>query len=503
MQHMNRYLFGTVFITGAAVLVLEVAAVRILAPYYGSSLHVFSSVLTVILAALSVGYWYGGKRADTYKSIDELYALIAASGLLVLMLLLVATTVLPTFGRILPVSVGPLFFSFSLFFLPAFLLGIVSPYIIKLQSMYTPLEEIGSVVGKTFFWGTCGSIIGSIASGFYLIPTLGVELSITLVSIVLAGLGVVTPLFLDRPLQKKWMIGILSLIVIFGSCLYVLTEHRNKQFVYRSDGLYSSITISDRKIYGQSARLLNRDLNNSSAIFLGNKKLVFDYAQFSKLYKSLKPDASSMLVLGGGAYTVPRSIVATDPDIVVDVVEIEPELYALAQKYFDLSDISRINNYTQDARVFLDRTDKKYDIIFVDLFGTNMAAPFHLTTYEYYALLQEHLTPDGIIMLNYVGKPKGASPSLTGSLIKTVTAVFPNTRGFMLNPQEPEKFQNIMFLSRNGTTTIQTPYAILFESGRTLTMENMELDLTMHDFNTELLLTDDHAPIERLMAKQR
>ena len=499
---MNRYLFGTVFLTGASVLILEVAAVRILTPYYGSSLHVFSSVLTVILAALSVGYWYGGARADARQSIDELYTLITSSGVLVLALLLIATIVLPKFGLIFPISFGPLIFSFILFFLPAFILGIVSPYIIKLQSVYTPAEEIGSVVGKTFFWGTMGSIVGSIASGFWLIPMIGVELSITFVSIILISVGVVTPLFLNRPLRKRWGIGALTAVLIFGSCLYILTIQRASTFVHQSNGLYSSIIIRDTTIYGKPARLLNRDTNNSSAIFLDTKDLVFDYTQFANLYSTLKPDARKMLMLGGGAYTIPRSIVASDPQIEIDVVEIEPTLFTLAQEYFDLSDTSRITNYTQDARVFLTQTDTEYDVIFVDLFSTNLAAPFHLTTFEYYTLLHDHLTEGGVLILNYVGKPKVESPSLTGSVIKTLVSVFPDMQGFMINPKHITRSQNIMFVAQKNTSLGNLPESLPAHSAP-LILEEMKLDLSIYASNEEYLLTDDHAPIERLMMKQR
>lgn len=503
MQTLNRYLFGTVFLTGAAVLILEIAAVRLLAPHYGSSLYVFSSVLTVILAALSIGYWYGGKRADAQHSLSELYGIITAAGLLVLLLLLAATSILPIFGRMFPVSVGPLLFSFGLFFLPAFLLGIVSPYIIKIQSIHTPTTAIGGVVGKTFFWGTFGSIVGSIASGFWLIPTLGVELAITLVSIVLVAIGTVTPLFLSQPLPRKWFPLVLTTTLIFSSLLYLQIQHRNNAYLYYADGLYSSIIIKDVDIYGQPARLLNRDTNNSSAIFHNSEDLVFDYTQFAALYQELVPDATSFLMLGGGAYTIPRHVVATDPNIRVDVVEIEPDLYHLAQEYFDLSDTKRISNFAEDARVYLSRTNKKYDVIFADLFSTNMAAPFHLTTYEYYQLVKQRLKPNGILLINYAGKPESEAPSLTGSVVKTVTRVFPNTTAYQLRPEQPTRSQNIVFVARNGSTPISPKKELTFYSANNLTFENMQLDLAHYNLETEYLLTDDFAPVEKLKAKQR
>lgn len=505
-MHINRHLFFTVFITGAAVLVLEVAAVRILAPHYGSSLYVFSSVLTVILAALSVGYWYGGKRADEKESVDELFALIAISGLLVVLLLLTAIYGLPKYSIYFSVMSGPLVFSLALFFVPAFLLGIVSPYIIKLQSLNTPENEIGSVVGKTFFWGTAGSIFGSIASGFWFIPTLGVELSIMLVSIMLVALGVVMPLFLNRPLNKKWVMGIVVITTLFGLATYALVHHRNSAYVYRTDGLYSSIAVEDFTFGWFPGRILHRDTNNSSAIFTDSKELLFPYTQLVLLYETIMPDAESFLLLGGGAYTVPRTLIDRDPDIQFDVVEIEPSLFNIAQEYFDLSDTSRIKNHVGDARVFLAQKEKdnEFDIIFHNAFGTDTSAPFHLTTLEYYTLVREHLSDDGIFFVNFIGKPKGPRPSYTGSVAKTLTAVFPNTRAFMLYPDEYDKTQNIMFVARKDDQPIDIDEVILTDRFKQkLVVKDMELDLSLYDFEKEILLTDDHAPVEKLMAKQR
>jgi len=344
MKNSNNKLFATVFITGAAVLIIELAAVRILSPIYGSSLYVLSSVLTVILGALSVGYWYGGKMSDREHSIDTLYSIITISGLSVLTLSLLSGWLLPTYGPELSTAAGPLVFSLILFFIPAFLLGIVSPYIIKLQSVDTKIEKIGAVVGATFFWGTFGSIFGSLATGFILIPHLGVTRTIVLVSLTLVALGIMMPLFSNRPLNKKRVAIFLVATSILCTSLYLQNMNINESFVYAEDGIYSSIKIKDTAVNKKTVRALLRDTNNSSAVILNSKELVAPYTKFTLLYKSLVPNSKNILILGGGAYTTPRTLTHRDPSLKIDVVEIEPGLFNLSKEYFDLSDTTNIRN---------------------------------------------------------------------------------------------------------------------------------------------------------------
>ena len=164
---------GTVFVTGAGVLIVEVTAVRFLAPYFGASLYVLSSVLTVILLALALGYYAGGRLSDRLPSHQPLYTLITGAGLTLLALTYAALHTLPDLGAIFPLAIGPLVVALLFFFVPAFLLGIDSPYVIRLLTDIEPPERRGGIVGATFFWSTAGSITGSLLAGFVLVPLLG------------------------------------------------------------------------------------------------------------------------------------------------------------------------------------------------------------------------------------------------------------------------------------------------------------------------------------------
>jgi predicted membrane-bound spermidine synthase len=180
-----------VFLTGACVLIVEVLAVRVFSPYYGNTIYTVSSVITVILLALSVGYYAGGVAADRRPSRERFFGLILASGIVLLVLHIVGTLTLPAISGALSIQVGPLVSAATMFLLPAVLLGMVSPYAIKLHSLAAPQQGVGSVAGTIFFWSTLGSISGSLLAGFVLIPTVGVNRVFIAVGVVLVLLGAI------------------------------------------------------------------------------------------------------------------------------------------------------------------------------------------------------------------------------------------------------------------------------------------------------------------------
>lgn len=516
MQRYSRYaLYATVWITGAAVLIVEVTAVRMLSPFFGSSLFVLSSVLTIILGALSIGYYVGGTYADRYPFSGPLFALITISGLSILLLQYISTVILEPFGELFSVISGPVLLSLILFFIPAFLLGMVSPYVIALQTRAVMYERVGSVVGATFFWGTLGSIVGSLASGFLLIPTAGVQNTVSATGGVLVVLGVTGMLFLkdaalpkerDQTHNARRHLFIVLALVLLVVLVYVVEEKNSTPpgTLIKIDGLYSNIYAYEGTHRGETVRVLERDANNSSATYLSSYDLLFTYAQFVEFYPMLVDDAERFLILGGGAYSIPRTLVARNEDVVVDVVEIEPVLFDVAQEYFDLSDTTRITNYPMDARVYLHQTDTTYDVILGDTFGTDSSIPAHLATREFYQAIKQHLSPDGVFYLNFIGALDGEGATLTGSIAKTVASVFPNTKVYALRKQTTRAQQNVMLIARNGARPIDLGDVVLKGDGitRQLRPEDVSIPLEELNFDEQIILTDDRAPIEFLMAKQ-
>ncbi len=511
----NLFLYKTVFITGAAVLVIEVAAVRMLSPYYGSSLYVFSSVLTIILAALAIGYYIGGRLSDRIPRHEPFFTVITVSGILTLLAQVLSMQILPESGSVFSVMSGPLVFGFTLFFLPALLLGIVSPYLVKLVSLSRAPDEIGQVAGTVFFWGTVGSITGSLLSGFFLIPVLGIRHAMTGTGLALVVLGLVGLLFYGYFRERLSPFVVIArqrvfiFLAVIGAIFLTSLIYQNTPnalgytVLYESDGVYGHIVVYEIQNAGLTVRALKRDTNNESAVFLELYDSVFEYTQFAEWYPDLVPDAKQFLMIGGGAYSVPRTVLARDPDIEVTVAEIEPDLYPLAERFFDLSPSPRLSNHVVDGRVFLNEHDETYDVMFLDAFGPDLSIPAHLATKEYFELMKEHLTEDGVLIINYIGTLHGEAPSLTGSLTKTLLSVFPNMEMYGIHSDMPQQKQNIVFVARNGAKDIEcSDRSVRLMTGKMRSVASMEISPSTYDTDDEIIFTDDRAPIEYLTLKQ-
>ncbi len=511
--------FTTVFITGAAVLILEVSAVRLLAPYFGASLYVLSSVLTVILAALSLGYYIGGRLADRMPHFVPLYYIIGAAGILMLFLLLCAQFLLPATAPLFSVISGPLILSLIFFLLPAFLLGIDSPFVIRILTESTPNHsEQGATVGSVFFWSTVGSIVGSISAGFVLIPTLGLTLTIASTALVLilwSCIAMSSLIYINQTEKKEslltkqyLLLTISAAIMITGILCFQLYRVapptiEGSAAVYKSDGFYSSIHIFDKSINGTSYRFLKGDTSNSSAITLYDPKLVFGYTQTISIAEVLVPDAKNFLMLGGGAYTIPRYLYSKYPTLEIDVIELEPELFLLAQTYFELPVSETITNYAKDARVFLQSTSTTYDIFFSDIFNSGAFIPPHLSTVESYVALKARLAPEGIGLINVIGALHGETANLTDSLIKSIASVFPNYQIVALEGPESRDLQNIMIIVRHDTVPLIIPDGTItktFENETTHLSELVATDYAPHLDSP--LLYDNKNATEQLLAKQ-
>lgn len=505
----------TVFLTGAAVLIFEVAAVRMLAPYFGSSLYVLSSVLTTILAALSFGYYFGGRIADRMPTPRALYCIIGLAGIVMLFLQILALNILPLSNSLFSITTGPLVLSLTLFFVPAFLLGIDSPFVIKLLSQSNSPDHNGALVGSIFFFSTIGSIVGSISAGFFFIPFLGLTLTITLVSIMLITWAIIalTLLYIlnPTPTVTKPVIS-LPLLCLIGLCstfyfsyvTFVFSTNTDAAVLYQTDGFYSHLKVFEREIGGVTFRFLKNDVNHSSAIIPGSPTPVFTYTQLADIFSDNNIDAKRYLVLGGGSYTIPRFINHYYPSMLIDVAEIEPGLFSLAHEYFELPKTPNITNYEQDARVFLQSTSTQYDVIFSDVMNSGLFIPPHVATVEFFEAFKNRLAPDGIAILNYIGSLDTSEHSLTGSMIKTISSVFPNYELLALRGTEYTGTQNMLFILRQDEKSITIPDREIIDyfSETKKIASDLAVDQNSLSLNNQSLFTDNTSSIEPLIVRQ-
>lgn len=498
----NKYIFLlVVFITGAAILILEVVATRVLSVYFGNTIFTVSSVISVILLALSIGYYVGGRLSDKKASASLFYSLILISGYLVLIIYLLNLFVIPELSYNLSFREGPLVISMLLFFLPAFLLGTLSPLVVTLQNKKKK-EGIGRTTGDVYFWSTLGSILGSLGSGFYLIPNFGIDKIIVGVGVILIAIAVIG---LRSTRKTAFISGLFIFTLVVFPVLYVTVyffsrNFKNNSVLYSRDGLYSKITIYDDIYGGEKARFLKQDLDLSSGMYLDSDDLVFNYAKYYKLKELTHTGIRNALVIGGGAYTVPNALLNDDRHTRVDVAEIEPHLFEIVKKYFRIQDDTRLNNYIEDGRRFLHGTEKSYDLIYVDAF--NFSVPSHLTTFEFFQLSKNKLSPEGLFVMNIIGRLTEKSPSFLLSEIRTFKKAFPNSYFFAVNSLEQKTEQNIMFVGYNSEERMdfKQPQFLTDEFLRSLAY--LLIDTGKFDLSAHRIFTDNYSPVEYYISRR-
>lgn len=490
----KNLLYFIVFITGACVLVIEILATRILSPYYGNTIYTFSSVISVILAALSVGYFIGGRLSHKYT--PYFYHLILISGISIFFLQLVMLLFLPKFGYVFSIIEGPLITSIILFFLPGFLLGMLSPLAVELQKKIVPDENVGKIAGTLFFSSTTGSIVGSLLSGFVLIPVFGIDKIILSVGVVLSVLGALG-VFLQH--KRIHIFAVLGIVVLFSLVTSLIVNIKTRDnIVYLKDGVYERLLIYDTLYNGKKARYFSQDAGQSGAAYLESNEPVFEYVKYYRLYEIIKPEIEEALVIGGGNYTIPKILVNELPGATIDVVEIEPSLFKLSQKYFDVEKNKRLVNHVEDGRRFLYDSDKKYDYIFTDAYYSIFSVPSHLTTKEFFLLAKSKMTPNGVFIANFQGDPRNLYPNLLISEIKTFRTVFQNSYFFAVEYPNNKKMQNIIILGINGEKEINFEKLNKNKESFFAELEKKRIDISKYKLKDHIELTDNYAPVEYL-----
>jgi len=488
---MNKYLLElTVFICGASVMVLELAGSRILAPYVGTSLVVWTSLIGIILGSLSLGYYLGGKYADKGTPANQKLGLIIfISSIFVITILILRTPIMLFLPQITAnLALQAVMATILLFALPSVFLGMVSPYAAKLK--IESIKKAGGAVGNLYALSTLGSIFGTFLAGFYLIA------AFSLPQIVL-GIGVI--LFLNAlllSLKKNFFkLGLIFFLSFLTA--YLTQDLLQSSKVLVTNTLYNSVTIFDTVdgVTQKPVRVMSLDNKYDSGMFLESEDMAFEYTKFYRMAKHINPDLKRVLVIGGAGYSIPKDFLNNYPDVRVDVVEIDPELTELAKKYFNLKDNPRLNTYHEDGRTFINRTaeggKEKYDAIFIDAFKS-YSMPFQLTTKEFINRLSDSLNDDGVVITNIISAIEGDTGKFLQAEYKTYTSVFPKVYLFPItDPQDPYLIQNVIFLGTKNNNLNVTE----------ILKDNPE-DYLSHLWQKEVLpssviLTDDYAPVDQ------
>jgi spermidine synthase len=479
-----------VFVVGTGSLGAEIAAVRLLAPYFGASTIVWANTIGVVLVALSVGYWLGGRFADRHPHKQGLCLLTLTAAVLLALVPFVADPLLSLAVDALDdisagAFVGSLVGVLVLVAVPVLLLGAVSPWAIRLAM--PAVEKAGEVAGRLYALSTAGSLLGTLISALLLIPLVGTRRTFLIFALAIALVAVVGL----RPV-RRYALAPAAIAVLMVLPVGTLKAAENGTVIHESNTEYQYARVIE---YQDGRRTL--ELNEGQAVHsvyrpdtvLTNN--VWD-GHLVLPFTALDEPPDEIAILGNAAGTTSRAYEEFFPDTQVDGVEIDAELSEIGRRFFDMNN-PNLDVFHEDARPFLRRSGTRYDVISVDAYRQPYI-PFYLTTREFFELVLDRLEPGGVVIVN-VGHP-GGQDELEQVLSSTMGEVFPNVL------RDPIEETNTLLVGSEapiGADRLREEAADLPAELRPVARTaagRLESPLPGGD-----VYTDDHAPVEWLIDK--
>ncbi|MDD2672685.1 MAG: fused MFS/spermidine synthase, partial [Syntrophales bacterium] len=486
---------------------IELVAGRIMAPYVGVSLYTWTSIIGVVLAGISIGAYAGGLIADRFPRASTLGWLLFLSGI-------AALTISPLTnfaGNVhlqTSLMVRILLLTAAIFFIPSCLLGMISPVVVKLT--LSNLEKTGNVVGKIYAFSTLGSILGTFATGFFLISWMGTRnLLFTMGAILIAS----APVFGGGFMKKKFFAAFLA---VLAPLLWAFYGHAFRAPVdsstyYFEESDYYTIKAKKHRTRDKKRMVdalvldhLVHSINDTENPLYLDYEYIRMYEEFVRWHLGGN-NSPRALFIGGGGYTFPRYLDAKYPGAEIDVVEIDPAVTEAAYRYMGLSRDTRIRSFNEDGRWFVmnSREKGKYDFIFGDAFN-DLSIPYHLTTLEFNRMLADLLKPDGILLANLIDSYERGL--FLPSYIRTLEEVF--GRGNVHLVSRSPNYRKlgistfIIIASRKPLDISDFNAAVTVQAGAgkmSFVIPQEELQQHLAE-RSPFVLTDDYVPADNLIA---
>ena len=528
---------AAVFLSGAVLLGVEIAASRVLAPYFGNSLFVWGALIGVVLTGLSVGYWAGGALADRVPAATLLLGVIGLGAFAVLAVPLVDGAVLEAIVSADPgPRLNPLLAAVALFGPLSVVLAAVTPVAVRLRMR--SVAHAGRTAGRLFSVSTAGSIAGTFATAFFLIPELGVEQLFQLGAATLLVAAAVV-----AALDRSVLAAAAALALATGAGYLAYTERpeagtrltgaaaQNWSPVYRTRG-YGHLDARDARVgvedgslavvfaedtqYHRLAvvddddtRYLRFDNSLQSAMYLDDPfRTRFRYTDYFHLGLAYNPDAQNVLFVGLGAGSSPKRMWREFPELDLHVVELDPVVVDVGYRYFDVPRDERLQVDVGDGRQFLTRGERQWDVIVIDAFFAD-AIPFHLVTQEFLQIARSRLAPGGVVVTNAIGALEGSGSRLFRSIYRTYREAFPTV---LVHPaveqsdRGTDAFRNLILVATEGAAPAPSFLAERWAEIRRRVPAAPDLDAPIrgrHDRHIPTddvpTLTDDYAPTDALL----
>ncbi len=509
-------IYVVAFVTGAIVMSFEMLGSRYLNPYFGNGIYTWAALISTVLAALTVGYFVGGFIADRLPSAALLGAAVGVASLYLLLLPGFAESVLSFVSeQVADVRLGSLYAALAIMFVPVTLLGVYSPFAIRLVLSTT--GHSGTVSGAVYGVSTAGSIAGTLGTTFFLIPAIGTRA----ITLTLGAVGIACALVLiavqrlpaarknSLPRHAKLLTWVPWAMV--GAALALGGSHargeslfdesvRAQMLAHRSGPIahleteYNDLYISKRGPLLALTTRVRDELRFHSIVDLKDPDdLPVPYTQSFAAALLYPEKVRRILMVGLGAGSVSTYLARAMPDVAIDVVELDPGVIAAGRKYFGLLETDRVRFIESDGRVYLNRNKGLYDLILLDAFR-EQGVPFHLLTREFYSLVKERLAPGGAVASNVEDDTK-----LHAATVATFGAVFPTVDVY--RNKDPDEAESILV-----ATTAARPSTEALIARATALQQQYHFRYPMPDRVGERLtdvkadgaavLTDDFAPVD-------
>lgn len=479
------------FLIGFVVVAMEITSSRLLAPHYGTSIFVWSNIISVVLLCLALGYFLGGKLADRRPGFSLLADLCLAGGLL-FFIIPKLTPYLVGWGNSLIYDFRPgnaAFFassfvvSFVLFGLPLVLLGMTSPLLVKMYNLND--SRVGNSAGVVYAVSTAGSILGSVLPTFWGLPLLGTAKTIIVLAVILFLLNLFA--------LSKRRILYLAIGLLAGFAIYLITEPSQggsgAKLLYEGESYYHHIRVLEN----DTARYMvfNEGLSIESVFSRGNILTGAFYDYYNLLPAQIGNRKPKVLVLGLAGATIPRQYNHFFPEANVDAVEIDSKVIEVAREYFEL-DLIRANVINADGRDYLLKTQNQYDIIIIDVFQNELYIPWTFTTEEFWKLVRSRLSDKGVVAMNV----HSVSPDteLLKAMSNTLSKVFDHT--YLTNLSNKRGYSYMLSASREP---LATGFDVESPDLKPLT-DTFSRNFRKIEFSPDLpQLTDDWAPVDSML----
>jgi spermidine synthase/MFS family permease len=522
---------GAVFVSGAVVLGMEIAASRVLAPYFGNSLFVWGALIGVVLAGLALGYWAGGWLSDRVPTSSLLAGVMGLGALFVLGIPALDEPVLEAIVEWDPgPRLNPLLAAIALFGPPSFVLAGVAPIAVRLSAR--SLTTLGQTAGRLFAISTAGSIAGTFATAFWLIPEFGtdqllglsaatlfaaaalVALSERLIVLTaLAAAGVALAAYAAVELAPQTGGRLSAAQATNWSPLYRRVGYLRGQAPIAAEGLrlryakdtrYHRLSVAE----DETTRFLRFDNSYQSGMVRGRPfATAFEYTDLFHLLKAYNPGARDVLFIGLGGGSSPKRLWRDFPDLRLHAVELDPVVVDVAYRFFALPRDPRLRVAVDDGRRYLDRTDRRWDAILIDAFFAD-AIPFHLFTSEFLQLARSRLNPGGVILTNTIGAIAGDESRLFRSVYRTYRSVFPTVlvHPTLIGSGEVDSVLNLILVATEGAAPTKQFLAERWEEIRADARTAPDLRKRIADRYEGAIsldgvptLTDQYAPTDALL----